>query len=149
MRAPEVYQGLGCVHSSQVWALAATLFCWIKPGIFGTAGNKVPLLYSEGWSIAKLMRLFPPWTGPPSSNDVRQAEFRFGAALINKAREPAILEISSLEDEMQSTGMPSALKSLFRRLFVVDASQRPSAAEVLVSAEYRALEEKALTMVKG
>lgn len=140
MRAPEVY-------SSQVWALAATLFCWIKPGTFGTGGNTVAL-YREGWSIAKLMRLFSPWAGPPSSNPIRQAEFNLGAALINKQREPEILKISSLEDEMQSICMPLVLKSLLRRLLVVDPGQRPSAAQVLASSEYLALEEKALAMVK-
>ncbi|MCJ1382443.1 hypothetical protein MMC17_005556 [Xylographa soralifera] len=48
MRAPEVYRGLACVHQSQVWAVAATLLCWIKPGVIGTAGCPGSL-YREGW----------------------------------------------------------------------------------------------------
>lgn len=95
------------------------------------------------------MRLFPPWNGPPSSNDVRQHEFKLAAALISKQREPTILKISSFEDEMQSTGMPSALQSLFRLLLVLDPGQRPSAAEVLKSLDYLALKSKALAMVRG
>jgi serine/threonine protein kinase len=147
MRAPEVYQGLGCVHRSQIWALAATLFCWIKPGIFGTAGNTI-ILFRESWCIAKLMRLFPDWTGPPIENAVCRSEFELGKALIEES-EPEILKVLSLEDEMQTMGMPPELRDLFRRLLVVDPNNRPSASEVLVSEEYLALKKKALTSTVG
>ena len=147
MRAPEVYQGLGCVHRSQIWALAATLFCWIKPGIFGIAGNKI-ILFRESWCIAKLMRLFPGWTGPPIENDVRRCEFKLGKSLIEES-EPEILKVLSLEDEMQTMGIPPELRDLFRRLFVVNPDDRPSASEVLASEEYLALKKKALTSTVG
>ncbi|KAL2015369.1 hypothetical protein VTK56DRAFT_5745 [Thermocarpiscus australiensis] len=35
MRAPEVWRGIGCFHSSDVWSFAVTLLDWIKPGVFG------------------------------------------------------------------------------------------------------------------
>jgi len=120
------------------------LFCWIKPGVFGTAGNRVPH-YRESWSIAKLMRLFPGWDGPPSANAVRRAEFVHAKSLI-RDDEPAILEVSSLEDEMEAMCMPWELRNLFRRLLVVHPDKRPSAADVLASREYQALEEKARAM---
>lgn len=137
MRAPEVYRGLACVHRSQVWALAATLLCWIKPGILGTAGSPGSL-YREGWCIAKLMRLFPGWTGPPIEDAVRQSEFELGKALI-EGSEPAITDVLSLEDEMQTMGILPEMMGLLRRLLVVDPGDRPSAAEVLASEEYRNL----------
>jgi serine/threonine protein kinase len=123
------------------------LFCWIKPDVFGTAGNKV-LLYRTSWCIAKLMRLFPGWTGQLIENDVRQCEFKLGKALIDES-EPEILKVSSSEDEMQTMGMPPELRDLFRRLLVVDPSDRPPAAEVLASEEYLALKEKALPSAVG
>lgn len=137
MRAPEVYQGLGCGHRSQIWALAATLSCWIRPGVLGAAGNSIPA-FEEGWSIAKLMRLFPGWIVPHIEDDVRQCEFALGRALIEKST-PEILKVESLEGEIRSMAVSLALRNLLRRLLVVDPDKRPSAIEVLMSKEYLSL----------
>ena len=94
------------------------------------------------------MQLFPGWTGPPIENDVRQCEFKLAKALIEES-EPEILKVSSLEDEMQTIGMPPELRDLFRFLLVVDPGERPSASEVLASKEYLALKKKALTSTVG
>ena len=147
MRAPEVYRGLGCFHRSEVWALAATLFCWIKPGIFGTTGNEYDLP-NESWCIAKLMLLFPGWTGPPADNACIQRVFRLGKLLteepIEDKPDEKIVKVLSLENEMQTMGIQPVLMDLFRYLFVVDPDARPSAAEALASKEYLTLKKAAL-----
>ena len=94
------------------------------------------------------MRLFPGWTGPPIENEVLQCEFELSKALIEEL-EPEILKVSSLEDEMQTMGIPPELRDLFRRLLVVNPDNRPSASEVLASEEYLALKKKALTSAVG
>ena len=85
---------------------------------------------------------------PAIENDVRQCEFKLGKAPIEKSK-PEILKVLSLEDEMQTTGMPPELRDLFRRLLVVGPGDRPLALEVLTSEEYLALKKKALTSAVG
>lgn len=63
MRAPEVFLGRACIEVSQVWALAAMLLCWIKPGILGEWDSPHPLI-NEAWCMAKIKRLFPSWNIP-------------------------------------------------------------------------------------
>ncbi|KAK0114848.1 hypothetical protein ONS96_013330 [Cadophora gregata f. sp. sojae] len=63
MRAPEVFLGQACTEPSQVWAVAAMLLCWIKPGILGT-WDSPHFLIDEAWSMAKIKRLFPSWDLP-------------------------------------------------------------------------------------
>lgn len=87
---------------------------------------------------AAFSRLFPGWTGPPIEDAVRQSEFELGKALI-EGSEPAITDVLSLEDEMQTMGILPEMMGLLRRLLVVDPGDRPSAAEVLASEEYRNL----------
>ncbi|CAI7660722.1 unnamed protein product [Penicillium palitans] len=58
MRAPEVFLGEPCTEPSQVWAVAAMLLCWIKPGLLGAWGSPLDLI-NEAWSMAKIKRLFP------------------------------------------------------------------------------------------
>ena len=146
MRAPEVYQGLGCYHGSTVWALFATLICWIQPGVFG-ASESIHPLFNEIWSIARLMRLFPDWTGTPDDNEIRQSEFSCAKSL-SELHDPdkpdeKLIKVSTLDNEMQNMGIPQELRALFRRVFIVDPKARPSAAEVLESKEFLALEEAA------
>ena len=143
MRAPEVYRGLGCIHRSDVWAFAVTLFCWIKPGVLGAFGNKY-VMSNESWCIAKLMKLFPGWTGPPIDEEVNQLMFNLGITL---AKEPdpenleeMVVKVSSLDDEMRTMEIQPELKDFLRRLFIVDPDARPSAVEALESKEYSALE---------
>lgn len=60
MRAPEVFLGKACTEPSQVWAVAAMLLCWLKPGVLGVWDSPYPLI-NEAWSIVKIQRLFPHW----------------------------------------------------------------------------------------
>ncbi|OAX80394.1 serine/threonine protein kinase [Emergomyces africanus] len=139
MRAPEVWQGQPCTQPSQVWALAAMLLCWMKPGILGTWGCPIPMI-RESWCIAKLMRLFPNWTVPHLENDVRQCEFNVARALIDDPP-PALQEISVLEDELRNVDMPTELMDLLRLMLIVNSAQRPSATHVLASKEFLAFEK--------
>ncbi|OJD12621.1 hypothetical protein ACJ73_09319 [Blastomyces percursus] len=145
MRAPEVWQGQPCTQPSQVWALAAMLLCWMKPGILGTWGCPSPII-RESWCIAKLMRLFPSWTVPPLDNDVRQCEFNLAKALIDDP--PSALEkISVLQDELRKVDMPIELMNLLHFMLIVNSDERPSAFHVLASKEFLAL-EKAVVSTK-
>ncbi|KAK4861534.1 hypothetical protein LT330_003569 [Penicillium expansum] len=69
MRAPEVFLGQACTEPSQVWAVAAMLLCWIKPGVLGMWGSYHPLI-NVPWSMAKVKRLFPDWNIPTPDEDL-------------------------------------------------------------------------------
>lgn len=140
MRAPEVFEGRPCVHRSQVWACAAMLLSWMKPGILGTAGNTNPLFHNS-WCIAKIRQLFPDWRPSPINDSVIQAEFKLSEELIEDFTE--IRNVSSLENEMQTVFMLPEVSDLLRRLFVVDSEKRLSAEEALKSNEFLALARKA------
>lgn len=139
MPAPEVYEGRPCVHRSHIWACAAMLLCWMKPGVLGVAGNQFEL-FREAWRIAKIRRLFPDWSPSPVDDDIRQAEFQLSEELIEDLP-PDIKNITSLEDEMQTVHMLPEVRDLLRRLFIIDSKKRPSAAEALASEEFQALAE--------
>ncbi|KAB8356516.1 hypothetical protein FH972_024099 [Carpinus fangiana] len=140
MRAPEVYMGLGCIHRSSIWALAATLFCWVRPGVLGAANSQIPFS-NEAWCIVKLRRLFPNWVVPPIEDDVCRCEFELADALIEEST-PRVLEVSSLEEELEATPTLPEIKDLLRFMLIIDAQLRPTAAEVLRSKEYLALEKE-------
>ena len=148
MRAPEVYEGRGCSHASDIWSFAVTMFDWIKPGVFGAAGNVYGVPW-ESWCIAKLMLLFPSWNDQASSDDEYMKDiFKLGHLLIgspikDNPNEKIVL-VSSLEDEMQTMNIPPELKDLFRYLFVLDSKQRPSATQALASDQFQALKQAAL-----
>lgn len=143
MRAPEVYEGRPYVHSSQIWACAAMLLCWMKPGILGAVGSPGGM-FNEGWCIAKIRRLFPDWTPLPTEDSIVQAEFEFSDDLI-KEPPPDLESISPLEDEMRKINMQPEVRDLLRFLLVIDPGKRPSATEVLASKPYLALVQKAHT----
>ncbi|KAA8611687.1 Serine/threonine-protein kinase DCLK [Pyrenophora tritici-repentis] len=80
MRAPEVFLGHSCNGPGPVWAVAATLLCWINPRVWGIWDCPHPVL-NEAWCMAKIKRLFPDWELPapggrwrtsPSSSEVCQ-----------------------------------------------------------------------------
>ena len=58
MRAPEVFLGQKCTGTSQVWAVAAMLLCWIRPNVLDSADSPHFLL-NEAWCVAKIKRLLP------------------------------------------------------------------------------------------
>ena len=135
--APEVWQGNPYGQPSQVWALAATLLHWIKPAMLGLSGSPSPDVI-EPWSLAKLMRLFPDWKGPPVDDERLRRRFEDAQTLTTTARR---VMFSSWEEEKQGMGLRTEVLDLLDRMLVVDPNQRPSAAELLESDEFRRVME--------
>ncbi|CAI7573741.1 unnamed protein product [Penicillium glandicola] len=141
MRAPEVLLGQTCAEPSQVWAVAAMLLCWIKPGVLGMWGSTHPFL-NVPWSMAKIKRLFPDWN-IPSPDDV---DGHFLKAAVNCAKslgetKPELQAILSFDEEIKTTEMPNELRDLLRFMLIHNPAKRPSASSVLVSRELRAFED--------
>jgi serine/threonine protein kinase len=140
MRAPEVFLGQACTEPSQVWAVAAMLLCWIKPGVLGVWDSPHSLI-DKAWSMAKIKRLFPNWN-IPTPDEVEGDSFK---AAVKSARrlsqeDTGLQVILPLEEEMQGVEIPQQLRELLRLILVVDLSERPSALSVLASKEFRAFE---------
>ncbi|KAF1993739.1 kinase-like protein [Amniculicola lignicola CBS 123094] len=142
MRAPEVWSGIGCFHSSDVWSFAATLFDWISPSVFGA--NDMPEgHWPHPWAMAKLLRLFPTSVKMHPSDPNYQGYFRI-AQVIEKSgfgdsKDPKCFETLSFSEELAKLDIPSALEDFLRYLLIVDHEQRPSANEALSSAEFQNL----------
>ncbi|KAE9980579.1 hypothetical protein EG328_000216 [Venturia inaequalis] len=140
MRAPEVFLGQACTEPSQVWAVAAMLLCWIKPGILG-AWDSPHFLIDKAWSMAKIKRLFPNWNIPtPDEVEGDSLKVAVRSARRMSQEEPGLQVIPPLEEEMRGVEMPQQLRDLLRLILVVDPSERPSASSVLASKEFRAFE---------
>ncbi|PGH03753.1 serine/threonine protein kinase [Blastomyces parvus] len=147
MRAPEVWQVETCDEPAQVWAVAAMLLVWMKPALLGASG--CPWWpFDEVWSIMKLIALFPAWDVPPApplKDNTRQEEFKTAKAW---ADDPELREFypACLEDELRMLDTMAEIKDVLRLMFVVNPAERPSAADVLVSKEFSALEEALVRM---
>jgi serine/threonine protein kinase len=141
MRAPEVYRGLPCTYASQVWACAAMLLGWLKPGILGPHGVPGNLMRNS-WCVAKLKRLFPDWNDPPIDDlfTFRKANFIISEMWL-KQSPPILKAILPLEEEMERMGLLPELRDVLRLMFVTDPEKRPTAAQVLASGQLRALNE--------
>ncbi|KAK6352999.1 hypothetical protein TWF696_004987 [Orbilia brochopaga] len=144
MRALESLQGLPCTHKSQMWNLAATLFSWLQPGIFGMPVDPGPTWPPwwewDGRTIANLMCLFPDWKGPPTDDELVRAYFELAEGLVER-RGPSLAQILPLSREIDKLDTVPELKSLFHLMLVTDPAKRPSAAEVLSSDAYKAFEK--------
>ncbi|KAF2672887.1 hypothetical protein BT63DRAFT_450913 [Microthyrium microscopicum] len=141
MRAPKVFLGQACTKPSQVWAVAAMLLSWIKPGILGE-WDSPHFLIDKAWSIAKIKRLFPSWN-LPNPNEVEGDTLK---AAVKSAghmslEEPEMQAISPLDVELQGIEMPEQLRDLLRLMLIVDPNKRPSASFVLTSREFLAFEK--------
>lgn len=141
MRAPEVFLGHTCTQPSQVWAIAATKLCWIKPGILG-AWDSPHYLINEAWSTAKIKRLFPHWRIPtPDEVEVDELKIAVEHAVNLSNEAPELLDIPPLEQMMRAIEMPQELRDLLGLMMVVDPSARPSALSVLASREFWGFQE--------
>jgi serine/threonine protein kinase len=143
MRAPEVWQGLGCSPASDIWALAVTLFDWIKPHVFGISDKK-PELWPEEWAMAKLMRIFPDWSVSKLTKDTYQSEYNLAAKILiaQDVDDPSkpYLDAKSLDEYLSEMDIYPELGDFLRYLFVLNPSKRPSAEEALASEELRRIE---------
>ncbi|RAL00462.1 uncharacterized protein BO80DRAFT_425626, partial [Aspergillus ibericus CBS 121593] len=141
MRAPEVFLGQPCTAPSGVWAIAAMLLCWIKPGILGVWDSPHPFI-NEAWCMAKIKRLFPHWE-TPGSDTIDDPLLKAALDSAHRLGEgaPELQAILGLDAELQRVGIPEQLRDLLRFMLVVDPVQRPSAFSVLTSKELKALEK--------
>ena len=140
MRAPEVFLGEACSKKSQVWAIAAMLLCWIKPGILGAGDSPHPLL-NESWSMAKIKRLFPSWNVPTPDmvkTHTLKAHVKFAISLADEEQIPQA--ISPFDIETRKFKIPEELRNILRLMMVVKPSERPSASWVLASKEFQAFQ---------
>ena len=140
MRAPEVFLGQACTKKSQIWAIAAMLLCWIKPGILGAGDSPHPFL-NESWSMAKIKRLFPGWK-VPTADEVKthtlKAHVDISIRLSEEERIPRA--ISPFDIETRKFRIPEELRNILRLMMVVTPSERPSASLVLALKEFQAIQ---------
>ncbi|KAL7626844.1 hypothetical protein AAE478_003618 [Parahypoxylon ruwenzoriense] len=141
MRAPEVFLGQACTEPSQVWAVAAMLLFWIKPGVLGSRDSPHFLL-DGSWSMAKIKRLFPDWNIPAPD----QAEGPSLQAAVKSARrmseeEPELQAILPFEEETRKVMIPQQMGDVLRLMLVVNPDRRPLASSVLESTEFQAFEK--------
>ncbi|OBT51065.1 hypothetical protein VE04_08597 [Pseudogymnoascus sp. 24MN13] len=94
-RDPEVWRGLGCFHSSDVWSLGATLTFWLAQRLVFGAGDKIIDDNTEAWCIAKIIRLVGSIS--PPVNEAFLDEFSLARALEKeKYDDPETGEMSDL-----------------------------------------------------
>lgn len=137
MRAPEVFLGQPCTEPSQIWAVAAMLLVWMKPGVLG-AGNSPHPFINEAWSMAKIKRLFPEWNLYAALNKAKRLTVRTAIELAMRYSEEQEIPrtISPFDEETLKIIMPDELRRLLRLMFVVNPHERPSASSVLTSEEF-------------
>lgn len=140
MRAPEVFLGQACTKPSQVWAIAAMLLCWMKPGVLGAGDSPHPFV-NEAWCMAKIKQLFPNWY-IPTPDEVERPTLKSAVefAIRFSEEEPIPQAISPFEMETQKMKIPEQLRDLLRLMLVVDPGERPSASAVLASREFQAFQ---------
>ena len=154
-RAPEVWRGLGCWPSSDIWSLGVTvcsrtpylrtqlmdqLAHWLgHKAIFGIS-DKIFEDLTESWCIAKIDRLIGP-LGPPVQNPEYESEFHMagdlstGTYIDPEIDGPAhIMDVSTLRQELVCLSCPKVdpgLLDFIDSLLIVDHTTRPTAAEAL------------------
>jgi serine/threonine protein kinase len=140
MRAPEVFLGQACAEPSQIWAVAAMLLCWIRPGVLGVWNSPNPLI-NEAWCMAKIKRLFPHWN-LPSSDEVKGHTLKAAVDSAGSLSKEVLglQEIVPFDEETKKVEMPQQLRDLLRLMLVPNPVKRPSASSVLASTEFRAFE---------
>ncbi|KAL9123604.1 MAG: hypothetical protein Q9217_006979 [Psora testacea] len=139
-RAPEVWRGLGCWPSSDIWSLGVTLAHWLGHKAFFGISDKVVEGLTESWCIAKIDRLIGP-LGPPVQNPEYESEFRMAGELsMGTYIHPEIdgpvpyIDVSTLRQELESLSSPKVdprLLDFIDSLLIVDHTKRPTAAEAL------------------
>ncbi|KAF2006447.1 kinase-like protein [Amniculicola lignicola CBS 123094] len=135
-RAPEVWQGLGCQHSSDVWSLGVTLARQLSPHPLFGPSDKIIEGFTEAWCIAKIIRLLGPLRQPVDCQPYRE-EFELAeqlAVMENPHNGTRLIKGGTLREELQRLPEPSVspkLLDFIESLLVVDHSKRPTASEAL------------------
>ncbi|KFZ03182.1 hypothetical protein V502_11164 [Pseudogymnoascus sp. VKM F-4520 (FW-2644)] len=136
-RAPEVWRGLGCFHSSDVWSIGATLTYWLAEGVVFGTGDKIIDDNTEAWCIAKIIRLVGPMPSPV--NEAFRDEFSLARALEKEEYEDPetgemkrFITVGTVRQELEKIeGVPRDLIEFIEYLLVIDHTKRPTAREVL------------------
>lgn len=150
-RTPEVWQGIGCFHSSDVWSVGVTvsyirsLVCyglieklahWLYGrAIFG-AGDKIIEDHTEAWCIAELQSLIGK-LGPCINYQPYKNEFELADQLASMEIGPGLgklIRAGTLRQELQALADPPVAPQLLDfidYLLVVDVARRPTAQEAL------------------
>lgn len=156
-RAPEVWRGLGCFHSSDVWSLGATVILslqtkphyglwnltttkltyWLAQRLVFGAGDKIIDGNTEAWCIAKIIRLVGPIS--PPVNEAFLDEFSLAMALEKEEYEDPetgemkqFITVGTVRQELERIGgVPQDLIEFIEYLLVVDHTKRPTARDAL------------------
>ncbi|RAK99855.1 kinase-like protein [Aspergillus ibericus CBS 121593] len=133
-RAPEVWQGHGCFHSSDVWSVGVMLAQWAAwKNVFG-ASDKIIEGYPEAYCIAKLMALIGPLGAP---TDQYAPDFELAEQLLSMDFGPEfgkVIKVGRLRDELQSVAnppVPTELVDFIIYLLTADPDRRPNACDAL------------------
>ncbi|KAJ8064986.1 hypothetical protein OCU04_007290 [Sclerotinia nivalis] len=137
--APEVWRGIGCWHSSDVWSLGVTLVHWLCPFLLFGAKDKMIQGHTEAWCIAKIQRLIGP-LGPPVNPDFDEefvvAEHIETTSFVHPDTnvETQYIKKGTLREELersQDPEVPPDLIDFIEHLLVVDNLKRPTASMAL------------------
>ncbi|PWY87908.1 kinase-like protein [Aspergillus sclerotioniger CBS 115572] len=105
-RAPEVWQGHGCFHSSDVWSVGVMLAQWASWRYIFGARDKIIEEYPEAYCIAKLMALIGPLGDP---TDQYAPNFELAEQLLSMDFGPEfgkVIKVGNLRDELRSVANP-------------------------------------------
>ncbi|KAF1916472.1 kinase-like domain-containing protein [Ampelomyces quisqualis] len=135
-RAPEVWQGLGTQHASDIWSLAVTLTGSLSRfPVFGPLENRIEAP-TEAWCIAKIMHLVGSLP-QPVGNEIYQKEYEL-AERIRIMKHPLASRklMGSLNwretlELIPDPPVPQNVLEFLEYLLVIDPEKRPTASEAL------------------
>ncbi|KAH9862808.1 hypothetical protein J1614_010901 [Plenodomus biglobosus] len=136
-RAPEVWQGFPCRHSSDVWSFAATKLTYkLSPlGLFGP-GDKLIEGHTEAYCIAKIICLVGPLSHQVTCEAYKE-EFELAEqlAVMNHPLGPMkLIDRGNWRKELQDIPdppVPQDLLDFIEFLLVIDPDKRPTASDAL------------------
>ncbi|KAA8626730.1 SPS1 Serine threonine protein kinase [Pyrenophora tritici-repentis] len=137
-RAPEVWQGHSCRHTSDVWSLGVTLTTKSSPEILFGAADKMILDHTEAWCIAKMIRLMGGPIGQPIDNETYQDEFALAEQLAIMDHPSDGTNLISRDywrkelENIPDPPVPRDLLDFIESILVIDSEKRPTAAEALM-----------------
>ncbi|KAK4239538.1 hypothetical protein C8A03DRAFT_32397 [Achaetomium macrosporum] len=145
MRAPEVFNGWGCFHTSNVWSIGTTVLCWLKQYILGPHDNKLGSLFDEAWCMAKIIRLFEKYKGtmpgpPEDAKRVKKTIHKLAYDLLTQPDDgdeySMHVPARPFDEVVPKLDISPEVEAMLRRFFVLDHNARPTAQELLQSFEF-------------
>ncbi|KAF1848207.1 kinase-like protein [Cucurbitaria berberidis CBS 394.84] len=136
-RAPEVWRGLPCQHSSDVWSFGATLTAQLSPLTLFGPGDKIIKGQTEAWCIAKIIRLVGS-LGQPIDSQIYKEEFELAeqlAIMDHPLGSMKLITRGNWREELQHIPDPPVspdLLDFIESLLVIEHTKRPTASEALL-----------------